>query len=381
LIAAGVIGLRFIPGDLGATQQQDPLAEPFKGVTTNGTIVPGLFAIRKTGVSTEPVMRAAEKFLAALTPEQKTKTAYPVDDSEWRKWNNVHRAVRQGVNFREMSEGQRTVAWEFLKAALSAKGLEQSRNIMRLNGYVAEVLNNSAEYGDDLYHLTVMGAPSKTEPWGWQLEGHHLTINYFVLGDQVVMTPTFMGSEPVTVSEGKYAGTAVLQAEQNKGLAFYQSLTEAQRRAASIASEKTANHAQSQAFRDNVVIANAGMRADLLTEPQRKAFLDLIGEFISNMPAGQAKVRMSEISAKLSDTYFAWAGGADSAAVFYYRIQSPVVLIEFDHQTPVAFRGTAGRAPTRQHIHTVVRTPNGNDYGKDLLRLHYEQHKHGGGHH
>jgi hypothetical protein len=27
--------------------------------------------------------------------------------------------------------------------------------------------------------------------------------------------------------------------------------------------------------------------------------------------------------------------------------------------------------PTHQHIHTVVRTPNGNDYGKDLLRQHY----------
>jgi hypothetical protein len=253
---------------------------------------------------------------------------------------------------------------------------------MRLNGYVAEVLNNPAEYGDDLYHLTVMGTPSKTEPWGWQFEGHHLTINYFVLGDQVVMTPTFMGSEPVTVSDGKYAGTAVLQAEQNKGLAFYRSLTDAQRRAATISTEKTANHAQSQAYRDNLVLDYAGMRADLLNESQRKAFLDLIGEYIANMPTGHAKVRMSEITAKLSDTYFAWAGGSDTAAVFYYRIQSPVVLIEFDHQTPVAFRGTAGRAPTRQHIHTVVRTPNGNDYGKDLLRQHLAQHKHGsGGHH
>jgi hypothetical protein len=31
------------------------------------------------------------------------------------------------------------------------------------------------------------------------------------------------------------------------------------------------------------------------------------------------------------------------------------------------------------HIHTIVRTPNGNDYGIDLLRLHYE-HAHGAGH-
>jgi hypothetical protein len=63
--------------------------------------------------------------------------------------------------------------------------------------------------------------------------------------------------------------------------------------------------------------------------------------------------------------------------VFYYRIHSPVILIEFDHQQPVALRHlmTPG-VPNTAHIHTVVRTPNGNDYGKDLLRQHYQQHPH-----
>jgi hypothetical protein len=48
-----------------------------------------------------------------------------------------------------------------------------------------------------------------------------------------------------------------------------------------------------------------------------------------------------------------------------------VILIEFDHQRGIAFDNDL---PSRNHIHTVVRTPNGNDYGKDLLRQHYEQH-------
>src|SRR3954469_18476654 len=39
------------------------LAEPFKGITTNGNIEPGLFRIQPTGVSTEPVRIAAEKFI------------------------------------------------------------------------------------------------------------------------------------------------------------------------------------------------------------------------------------------------------------------------------------------------------------------------------
>jgi len=77
-----------------------------------------------------------------------------------------------------------------------------------------------------------MGKPSATEPWGWQLDGHHAIVNYFVLGDQVVMTPLFAGSEPVIATAGKYKGTAVLQDEQNKGLALVNALNDAQRRKA-----------------------------------------------------------------------------------------------------------------------------------------------------
>ncbi len=87
---------------------------------------------------------------------------------------------------------------------------------------------------------------------------------------------------------------------------------------------------------------------------------------------------MDEVRAHLDRTYFAWIGGSDDASVFYYRIHSPVVMIEFDHQRPANYRpaGTDTQMPNREHIHVVVRTPNGNDYGKDLLRQHLEQHKH-----
>ena len=116
----------------GPGQKPDPLAEPFKGVTANGTITPGLFPIRSTGVSTAPVRTAAVAFLASLSPEQRANSVFPVDDLEWRKWNNIHRWTRQGVSFKEMSEAQRTRAFGLLHAALSAKGLQKSRDIMRL---------------------------------------------------------------------------------------------------------------------------------------------------------------------------------------------------------------------------------------------------------
>ena len=373
LLWASVIPVVAIAAFAGQQQGPDPLAEPFKGVTTDGTVVSGLFPIRATGVSTAPVREAAVKFIGALTVEQKARTTFPVNDDEWRKWNNVHRYTRQGVNFKEMTEEQRARAFDLLKAGLSAKGLEKSRNIMRLNETIREITQRLDEYGEGLYHLTVMGEPSDTQPWGWQLDGHHLVINYFILRDQVVMTPTFMGSEPVIAESGKYAGTKVMQDEQNKGLALIQALTPEQQKKAILNSEKTANNSLAQAFRDNLVLDYAGIRANELTPPQKKLLLDVVDEYVGNMSQGHAKIRMDEVRKHLDATYFAWIGATGADAVFYYRIHSPVILIEFDHQTPVALEGP--RVPGRQHIHSVVRTPNGNDYGKDLLRQHYEMHK------
>jgi hypothetical protein len=372
-VAVSILGVGMLTMAAVAQQRPDPLAEPFKGVTTDGTLKTGLFPIRSSGVTTKPVMEAASRFIEGLTAEQRAKTTYPADDSEWRKWNNVHRAARQGVSFKEMSDEQKTRAFGLLEAGLSAKGLEKSRNIMRLNETIAELTKRFEEYGEGLYYLTVMGSPSSSEPWGWQLDGHHLVINYFVLGDQVVMTPTFMGSEPISAESGKYAGTIVLQDEQNKGLALMRALSADQQKKATLNAEKTANNALAQAFRDNLVLDYAGVRASELDQKQQRLLLDVIEEYVGNMPAGQAKARMAEVRAHLEDTYFAWIGSTGPESVFYYRVQSPVILIEFDHQVPVALEGP--KVPGRRHVHTVVRTPNGNDYGKDLLRQHYERHK------
>ena len=148
-----------------------------------------------------------------------------MDDVEWRKWMNQSFYVRQGVSFLEMSEPQRDLAFGLVRASLSAKGLKQTRDIMHLNETLGELAgNNFDEYGEWQYHITVMGQPSATEPWGWQFDGHHAIINYFVLGDQVVMSPFFAGSEPVIASSGKYKGTAILQDEQHRGLAFVNAL-------------------------------------------------------------------------------------------------------------------------------------------------------------
>lgn len=364
------------PGGNPAGREAAALAEPFRGITRDGKVEPGLFSIRSTGVSTEPVQKAAAGFLAALSPELRAQTMFPVDDIEWRKWMNVHRYVRQGVSFQEMSEAQRAAAFGLLRASLSAKGLRLSQDIMKLNHTLGELnKDNFTEYGEWLYWITVMGEPSATKPWGWQIDGHHLIINYFVLGDQVVMSPVFVGSEPVIAAAGKYKGVAILQEEQNRGLAFLRSLDDAQRKMAITSEAKTGNDNQAEGFKDNVVVDYAGLNASRLNPAQKTGLLALIGLFVGNMDDGHAKVKMSEVRAHLDQTHFAWVGGSDDQSVFYFRIHSPVLLIEFDHQRPANLRHLAAnpQLPNREHIHVVVRTPNGNDYGKDLLRQHLQQ--------
>ena len=350
------------------------LAEPFKGITADGKVVNGLFPIRSTGVSTEPVRKAADAFLKALTGEQRAKTTFPVDDDEWRKWMNQHFYVRQGVGFLEMSDTQRDAAFSLLGASLSAKGLKLSRDIMHLNQTLGELNNNDFEqYGEGRYYITIMGEPSAKEPWGWQIDGHHLIVNYFVLGDQVVMSPAFYGSEPVIATTGKYKGTSILQTEQADGLNLLLALNEDQRKKAVLNFSKTGNNNLTEAFKDNVVLDYSGLPASQLTAAQKTRLLNLIDLYVSNEDTGHARVKMDEVKKHLDQTWFSWIGGSEKDGVYYYRIHSPVILIEFDHQLPVGIRQLVPnpRLPFHDHIHVVVRTPNGNDYGKDLLRQHH----------
>lgn len=357
-------------GDRFAEMERRGLAQPFAGISRNGELESGLFSIKASGVSTKPVVNAADAFLASLNEDQRKRVMFPVDDAEWRRWANQHSYRRQGVSFEELDERQREAGFALMKAGLSARGFEQSRDIMRLNYSLGELTSNFEELDEWFYYLTVMGEPSEDSPWGWQLDGHHLIINYFVLGNQVVMTPTFMGSEPVIAEAGKYKGVNVMQEELRRGLKMVQSLTPAQLEKAVIESSKVGNNALAEAFKDNIDLDFAGIAASELNAAQQELLLKVVDGFVGHMSDGHAKIKMDEVRDHLDRTYFAWIGGIEDDDVFYYRVHSPVVLIEFDHQRPIFMR--LPRVPQRQHVHAVIRTPNGNDYGKDLLRQHYE---------
>jgi hypothetical protein len=350
-------------------------AEPFKGITADGNIVAGLYPIKQTGVPTKSIREAARDFLASLSAEQRAKTLFPVDTVEWRKWSNIHRTImRHGMPFFEMSDAQTERAFGLLKESFSTQGFQTARDIMRLNETVMEMTGKPDEFGEDLYWLSIMGKPSATEPWGWQIDGHHLNVSYFVLSDQIVMTPAFLGSEPVDARSGKYAGTRVFKTEEDRGLAMMRAFSAEQRNKA-VLSADLPRDVFTTAFRDNFELRYEGIRYDQFSSSQHDLLLDLFDIHVGRLRPGHAQVKMEEVKRHLRETYFAWMGGLEQDSVFYYRIHSPVILIEFDHQAGQAF--PEYKKPYKDHIHTVVRTPNGNDYGKDLLRQHYER-SHGG---
>ena len=94
------------------------------------------------------------------------------------------------------------------------------------------------------------------------------------------------------------------------------------------------------------------------------------GQILLEIIEPQSRLLVDGVAAVVGD---ASLGPQD---LFFFRVHSPVIIIEFDHQGAIALPDARSDVPIREHIHTVVRTPNGNDYGKDLLRLHYEQYPH-----
>lgn len=349
------------------------LGIPFFGITSQGVIESNLFSIKKTNISTTKITTVVEEFLSSLSPGQRKNCTFPIDDKEWRRWSNIDYYERKGVGLIDLTNKQKELVFQILKESLSPKGFKKTQDIMKMEEYLARLTGENDLLGPDLYWFSFMGTPSEAEPWGWQIDGHHLVINYFILGDQIVMTPTFMGSEPNFIADGKNEGTRTFENEERLGLKFYNSLNDQQRMEATLFDKKDYNYLQSGAYSDNAIVPYKGLKLSFLNSSQGTILEELIFEYINNIKEGHAEIRMEEILEQVDETYFSWVGDTDGTGPFYYRVHSPVVMIEFDHQKPIFLEGNT---PSKKHVHTIVRTPNGNDYGKDLLQQHLNSHKH-----
>jgi hypothetical protein len=380
-------------GDLFGTWAK--LAEaPFKGITTDGTVRPGLFSLAPADAPTPAMVHAVEALLQQLSAAQRAAMTFPVDSRMWQQWQNTEIFIeRHGLRLDEVPPSIQEAAMAVLRASLSAKGYETSRSVMKLNRFLGDLVGGPEVLGEWAYTFCLFGTPSQSEPWGWQLFGHHLCLSCFVIGRQMVLSPTFLGAEPAYADEGPFAGISLFEDEERAGLEMMRSLSAEQRRIAIVAHSMMggdlppgrwhfADHLHlGGAHQDNRIVPLEGLRGNALSALQRRNLMDLVAAYVAPLPAGPQAARIDEIERHLDETHFCWIGSFDEVSPFYYRIQSPVVFIEFDHHSGVFL---TNKEPAKFHVHTLVRTPNGNDYGVDLLRLHYAHshahHDHDHGH-
>jgi Protein of unknown function (DUF3500) len=307
----------------------------------------------------EAMAQAASAFLAALDAGKQRRAAFAFADAERLNWHYVPRR-RQGLPFKDMPAPARAATHELLKSALSAVGYEKAVNIIRLEAVLRQLESLGFFRDPENYYVSIFGAPGTAGPWGWRLEGHHLSLNFTVVpGRPVAVTPAFMGANPASVPSGPLQGLRTLKDEQDLGLALAQSLDPSLRPRLVIATSSLGDIV-SGPRRTESLKAPAGLGLGDMSPEQRALAMRLIETYARNMRAEIAEHELRAIrDAGLERIHFAWAGPIDPARPHYYRLHGPTVLIEYDNTQNDA-----------NHIHSVWHDPR-NSFGADLLRAHY----------
>jgi Protein of unknown function (DUF3500) len=313
------------------------------------------------------VFQNTQTFMGTLSPELKARFQYPLDDAERFNWNFVP-IKRNGLTFYDFTAKQRDAAMVLLKSSLSDQGYQKATGIVNLENILKVVETRGADdkYRDPMnYHFTVFGVPDAIKPWAWRFEGHHVSLNFTLLnGEIVASTPSFFGSNPGIVKEGESKGMEVLKQETDLGFGLVNSLSSAQRSTAVI-SETAPAEIISGNNRKAVPLTPTGIGYKDMNNDQQKMFLKLLDVYVKNYAFGFSSKLMDKIKkAGMDNLFFAWAGSLKPGTAHYYRIQGPMLLIEYDN--------TQNNA---NHVHTTVRDLN-DDFAEDILREHYaKEHK------
>lgn len=375
----------------GLVEGWEPLyLNEFRGITEDGTLREGLYPCEppRPGeeAPVEAMAAAADALLSVLDDDGRHRIAFAVDAVEWQTWANPEfMQFDTGLRLDLQPEAVREKALALVQASLSPEGFALVRSMMLINGFLGELVDLATILNDYSYNIALYGTPDLRLPWGWQLYGHHCAVNCLVAGGRMAVSPVFLGAEPDEIDAGPHAGLRGVFADRIElGTALMTALPEEQRRAATVYTHVT-DPAMPQdrvhpgderhlggAFQDNRVIPREGIRVADMPATARKHAVAIAEAFVRLLPAGPRAARMREIEAHLDETWFCWIGGCRTGDVFYYRLQSPVLIAELDHHGGVFLDYDT---PKPFHIHTVLRTPHGNDYGRAWVR-HWQQ-RHG----
>lgn len=324
------------------------------------------------GARTADIVRAANSFVATLSPNQQHKVLYAFNDAEQRaRWSNLPSSAkpRGGMSLIEFTKPQRDALMTLLATVLSPMGFEKMNEIREADENFGEWNpDGRGVFGAEHYYISFLGKPSTTEPWMLQFGGHHLALNVTIVGSKGVLTPTLTGAQPATFTlDGKVIRP--IGRESDKAITLLKSLDRDQRKKAILT--YYVGDLVLGPGEDGKKIVPEGLKASEMYPVQQAMLLDLISEWTDILAQPYAAARMSQIKADLNDTYFAWSGvqtgkvGENINA--YFRIQGPHLVIEFAPQAEIQPPppGKENKL-TANHVHTIYRDPT-NDYGSALL--------------
>ncbi len=331
-----------------------------------------------TASRAETVAAAAQSFLESLDEAQRATATMPMDTNERAKWSNLPIIMVRpaGLLIKDMTDEQRRAAHALMRATMSSQGYAKFTGIMLLEDLLhqmeAEALQANEERRDDPmaraflatrdyenYAVAIFGNPGDAN-WGWKIAGHHAAANFTISDGRIGFTPTFLGSSPMEVQSGRYAGLMALSNEGQRGIEFMNSLDSDQRKKATIAHEAADDVFEGPGRRQSLE-KYEGLLVNNLTEEQMHLLRRLITEFAHNADHAAASAQMAAIrEAGWDKLWFSWRGPVDAIGEFYYRVHGPRILIEYNRQNA-------------NHDHMIIRDPS-NDYGEDWLGMHYEEH-------
>lgn len=319
-------------------------------------------AARATESSASRMVEAAQAFTSALSAGQRPLALFDAQSPERLRWHFIPNEMfaRKGLAFRAMTPAQRELAHALLRSGLSAQGYLTATTIIQLEDVLRDIERSPRFARSPLdYHVSIFGTPSLRGQWGWRLEGHHLSLHFFVENGRVTASsPAFTGAAPATVPHGPRQGARVLSALEDAGRAMVESLDDAQKRVALLGHVAPSDIVSANKH-DIAPLAPPGLPVAKMTGPQRAILLRLIGVYTSLMAEDIAAERFNRVRAGgLEAVTFAWAGPLTRGAKHYYRVQGPTFLIEFDNTQNDA-----------NHIHAVWRDFD-EDFGRDVLREH-----------
>jgi hypothetical protein len=307
---------------------------------------------------------AARNLWAALSPEQQAKVMFDFNDPLRHDWHFIPRP-RKGLPLKEMTGEQKALAHALLASGLSQAGYMKAETIISLEQVLASIEKGKGPVRDsELYFFNLFGKPGSNDPkqpWGWRVEGHHLALNFTIVGDKgAVGGPTFMGANPAEVRDGPRKGLRVLSDEEDLARKLVKSLNDDQRKKGIVQTEAP-KEILSAAVRKASPLDPPGIRAGELNADQKELLTAIIVLYAERLRPELAANDLAKVmKAGFDKVGFAWAGPVDVGQPHYYRIQGPTFLIEYDN--------TQNNA---NHVHSVWRDFNG-DFGEDLLKLHYE---------